>query len=85
MEQGIGEGMFNIGTGKDATIRELAEIVMRVVGFEGQIVFDTNKPDGTLRKLLDVSRIRKLGWNPNTLLNDGIAKAYADFLARSVG
>ncbi len=82
MEQGISDGMFNIGTGKDVTIRELAETVMKVVGFHGKIVFDPRKPDGTPRKLLDVERIRELGWQARTSLGEGIAKTYADFLTK---
>ncbi len=80
MERGITEGLFNVGTGVDITIRELAETVMDVVGFEGRIVFDASKPDGTPRKLLDVSRMADLGWRAKTSLRDGIAKSYADFL-----
>lgn len=83
MEKGLSEGLFNIGTGKDVTIRELAEAVMHTVGFEGKIVFDASKPDGTPRKLLNVERMRALGWQASTSLQDGIAKAYADFLATS--
>lgn len=81
MERGIGEGIFNVGTGQDVTIRELAETVMSVVGFKGQIVFDASKPDGTPRKLLNVERLRALGWQAQTSLRDGVAKAYADFLS----
>lgn len=83
MEKGVGEGIFNVGTGQDVTIRELAETVMSVVGFKGQIVFDSSKPDGTPRKLLNVDRMRALGWQSHTSLGDGIAKAYADFLSNS--
>lgn len=79
MERGTGEGLFNVGTGEDVTIRELAETVMEVVGYEGDIVFDASKPDGTPRKLLNVERIRQLGWQASTSLHDGISKAYADF------
>ena len=82
MEQGVNEGLFNIGTGEDVTIRELAETVMDVVGFDGEIVFDATKPDGTPRKLLNVDRMRALGWQAGTSLRDGIARAYADFLSR---
>jgi GDP-L-fucose synthase len=82
MEAGVGEGLFNVGTGEDVTIRELAETVMSVVGFEGKIVFDASKPDGTPRKLLNVDRMRDLGWQAKTALRDGIAQAYADFLSR---
>ena len=80
MEQGVVDGLFNVGTGVDVTIRELAELVMQVVGFTGQIEFDASKPDGTPRKLLDVSRMRNLGWQATTTLRDGIALAYSDFL-----
>ena len=69
--------LINIGCGSDVSIRELAETVMRVVGFAGRIVFDASKPDGTPRKLLDVSRAAALGWRASTLLPDGIALAYA--------
>ena len=80
----IQDGLFNVGTGQDVTIRELAETVMDVVGFSGEIVFDANKPDGTPRKLLNVDRMRALGWQSETSLRDGIAKAYADFLTKAV-
>jgi GDP-L-fucose synthase len=83
VEKGLSEGLFNVGTGEDVTIRELAETVMQVVGFEGHIVFDSSKPDGTPRKLLNVDRMRALGWEASTTLRDGIEKAYADFLANS--
>ena len=80
MEKGIVDGLFNVGTGVDVTIRELAELVMQVVGFTGRIEFDASKPDGTPRKLLDVSRMRDLGWQATTTLRAGIALAYRDFL-----
>jgi len=87
MERGIGEGIFNIGTGSDLTIRELAERVMAAVGFRGRLDFDRSKPDGTPRKLLDVSRMAALGWHARVGLPEGIALAYRDFLqhARSAG
>jgi GDP-L-fucose synthase len=77
MENNINQGIYNVGTGTDVTIRELAEAVMSVVGFEGGIVFDQTKPDGTPRKLLDVSRLKKLGWQAKTPLIEGIGRAYA--------
>lgn len=80
MENGVREGLFNVGTGTDVTIRELAETVMQVVGFGGEIVFDASKPDGTPRKLLNVERMRAIGWEARTALRDGISHAYADFL-----
>lgn len=76
----IGE-LINIGTGSELTIRELAETVKAVVQFDGDIVFDTTKPDGTPRKLLDTARLTRLGWSPQVGLRRGIALAYADFVA----
>jgi GDP-L-fucose synthase len=68
--------LINIGTGEDVTIRELAETVARVLNFKGQLVFDTTKPDGTPRKLLDVTRLHKLGWHHTTSLEQGIRLAW---------
>ena len=73
--------IINIGCGEDVTIRELAELICDVVGFHGQLAWDKTKPDGTPRKLLDVTRIRELGWNPTIPLREGIAHAYDWFLA----
>ena len=81
MESGVESGLFNIGVGEDLSIRELAELVMRIVGFEGEIRFDTSKPDGTPRKLLSVERINQLGWKARIGLADGIAQTYRSFLA----
>lgn len=72
--------IINIGSGQDHTITELTEIIKEIVGFNGTIVYDTSKPDGTPRKLLDSSRINQLGWYPRTDLRKGIQIAYADFL-----
>ncbi len=69
--------LINIGTGEDLTIRELAELISRELDFEGELRFDTSKPDGTPRKLLDVSRIHALGWHARTPLPEGIRKTYA--------
>ena len=80
MESGIEDGLYNIGLGEDVTIRQLAEIIMGVVGFNGDIVFDVSKPDGTPRKLLNIDKMRALGWQATTSLYDGIVKAYDDFL-----
>jgi GDP-L-fucose synthase len=82
MEKGVVDGIYNIGVGEDVTIRELAETVMSVVGFTGRIAFDASKPDGTPRKLLDVSRVRDIGWQASVSLREGIAQAYGDFAAR---
>lgn len=68
--------LINIGTGRDATIRELAERVARIVGYDGEVVWDHTKPDGTPRKLLDVSRLTDLGWRPAIGLDEGIRKTY---------
>ena len=72
--------IVNIGCGEDVSIRELAETVCEVLGFEGSLVFDTSKPDGTPRKLMHVGRLLDLGWKPRIALKDGISDAYAWFL-----
>src|SRR5882724_12516192 len=74
--------LINIGCGVDLTIRELAELVAKTVGFEGSLKFDTSKPDGTPRKLLDAGRLYTLGWRPTVQLDAGIRAAYLDFLQR---
>jgi GDP-L-fucose synthase len=71
---------LNVGTGEDISVRELAELVCDVVGYEGELMFDPSMPDGVLRKLLDVSRLRALGWQPSIALRDGIAATYQWFL-----
>jgi len=68
--------LFNIGVGEDITIRELAEMIQKIAGFEGEVIWDGSKPDGTPRKLLNVSRLHELGWQPQTTLADGIAGVY---------
>ncbi|MGO4394794.1 GDP-L-fucose synthase family protein [Variovorax sp. M-6] len=70
---------INVGTGEDLSIAELAQLVSEVVGYRGSIRYDTSKPDGAPRKLLDISRIRQLGWKPDVALRDGIANAYEEF------
>lgn len=79
-----GNETVNLGTGKELSIKELAELVKKVVGFKGNITFDTTKPDGTPRKLLDVSKLEKLGWTYKTELEDGIKLAYEDFLNNDI-
>lgn len=71
--------LLNLGSGTDLSIAELADLVKEVVGFEGEIVFDSTKPDGTLRKLMDSSRLNQLGWNVSTSLRDGLQHAYQNF------
>lgn len=82
MDKNIKEGLFNVGTGEDISIRELAETVLDVVGFDGTIAFDASMPDGTPQKLLNVDKLNKLGWKSQTLIRDGIARTYLDFLSR---
>lgn len=81
LEHYSGEGHLNCGTGEDVTIAELARVIAGVVGYSGELVFDTTKPDGTPRKLLDVSKMKALGWQATTPLRAGLEVAYADFLA----
>ena len=71
--------MINVGTGTDLTIRELAETIAEVVGYTGKFIQDTSKPDGTMRKVMDVSKIQSLGWRSSTSLKDGIAMTYQLF------
>jgi GDP-L-fucose synthase len=75
--------LVNIGTGEDITIAEFARVVARTVGYTGTITFDPSRPDGTPRKLLDVSRLAKLGWRARTSLEDGIRLAYRAYLSES--
>ncbi|RUM07308.1 GDP-L-fucose synthase family protein [Rhizobium chutanense] len=82
MENDIREPMLNIGMGEDLSVADLARKVVKIVGFEGELVFDRSKPDGTPRKLLNVGRINRLGWFAKTKLDDGIARAYSDFVSR---
>ena len=74
-----GDETINAGTGKELTIKSLTELVAKVVGYEGEILWDTSKPNGTLRKLLDVSKATELGWKYKTELEEGIRRSYADF------
>lgn len=76
--------LLNIGSGRDQTIAELAHMVRDVVGFSGEIVWDADKPDGTLRKLLDVTRMQALGWKPTLGLHEGLKQTYQDFLRRGL-
>ena len=80
LENKLSEYLYNIGTGKDITIKELAKIIQNVTGHQGKIIWDTSKPDGTTRKLIDVSKMKELGWEYSTELEDGIKKTYQWFL-----
>ncbi len=75
-----GDETVNLGTGKELTIKELTDLVAKVIGYTGEIKWDPSKPDGTPRKLLDVSKLESLGWKYKTELEDGIRLAYEDFL-----
>ncbi|MDP1614543.1 MAG: GDP-L-fucose synthase [Methylococcales bacterium] len=74
--------LINIGTGKDLTIKDLALLIQKVVGFEGNIMFDSSKPDGTPRKLMDVSKVHQLGWKHQIELEEGLELAYQDYLSK---
>jgi GDP-L-fucose synthase len=78
------QGLVNIGCGTDVSIKELAELIVAEVGYEGELVFDTTKPDGTPRKLMDVTKINKLGWNPVIQLNDGIKRTIVEFCKNEI-
>lgn len=82
METYDGKQFVNIGSGEDLSIKDLALLIKEIVGFEGELTFDASKPDGTPRKLMDVSYLKSLGWSYKTTLNEGISLAYADFLAK---
>ena len=79
MDNYEGDDFFNVGYGEEVTIMELAELVKKTVGFEGEIVMDASKPDGTMRKLTDISRIRALGWEPKITLKAGLKETYRWF------
>jgi GDP-L-fucose synthase len=80
LENKLPEYLYNVGSGKDSTIKELAETIQKTVGHQGEIIWDTTKPDGTPRKLMDVSKMKSLGWEYSTELQQGIEKTYAWFL-----
>jgi GDP-L-fucose synthase len=82
MENYNEEQLVNIGTGEDLSIGDLALLIQKIVGFEGKIVFDSSKPDGTPRKLMDVSKLHGLGWKHTVELEEGIGRAYQDFLQK---
>lgn len=80
LENKLSEHLYNVGSGKDITIKELAETIQKAVGHQGEIVWDSSKPDGTPRKLLDVSKMKRVGWTYSTNLDEGIEKTYNWFL-----
>jgi GDP-L-fucose synthase len=80
LENKLSEYLYNVGSGKDITIKELAETIQQVVGHTGNLVWDRSKPDGTPRKLMDVSKMHNLGWKHKVVLEEGIQKTYKWFL-----
>jgi GDP-L-fucose synthase len=80
LENKLPEYLYNVGSGKDLTIKELAETIQKVIGHNGNIIWDTTKPDGTPRKLMDISKMKHIGWEYSTELSDGIEKTYKWFL-----
>jgi GDP-L-fucose synthase len=81
MDHHNSEGWINIGTGEDLTIKELALTIADVVGYQGDVIWDTSKPDGTPRKLLNLDRINEMGWKASITLRQGIESVYADYLS----
>jgi GDP-L-fucose synthase len=80
LENKFTDNLYNVGTGEDLTIRELAELIQKIVGHTGEIIWDASKPDGTPRKLMDVSKMTSAGWKAKTSLEEGIRKTYQWFL-----
>jgi GDP-L-fucose synthase len=74
---------INVGSGQEVSIAELAELIAQTVGYQGQLLFDSSKPDGTPRKLMDSTRLRRMGWKPRVPLRDGLQLAYQDYLKRN--
>ena len=84
LENELPEYLYNVGSGKDITIKELAETIQKVIGHQGNIVWDASKPDGTPRKLMDVSKMKSIGWQYSTELEEGIEKTY-DWYLENIG
>ena len=84
MDRYSGAEHVNVGSGREVTVRELAEMVREVVGYEGRVVWDTSRPDGVMRRLLDSSKMREMGWEPKVELRDGLKKLYEGYLGSSV-
>jgi GDP-L-fucose synthase len=82
LEHYTGESQLNVGSGEEVTIADAAKLVGEVIGYKGNLVFDTSRPDGTQRKFLDSSKLMEMGWQPRTSLRDGLKLAYSEFVAR---
>jgi GDP-L-fucose synthase len=82
IENKLKDNLFNVGTGVDLTIKELAEIIQKTIGHTGEIIWDATKPDGTPRKLMDVSKLSKLGWNYSIPLKQGLEMVYQEYQSR---
>ena len=80
LENKLEDNLYNVGTGTDLTIKALAELIQKIVGHQGEIIWDSTKPDGTPRKLMDVSKMKKEGWKAKINLEDGIRETYNWFL-----
>ena len=85
VENKLPEHLYNVGTGTDVTIKQLAEMIKKTVGHKGEIIWDSSKPDGTPRKLMDISKMNSLGWNAEYKLSLGIEKTYIWFLKNQEG
>jgi GDP-L-fucose synthase len=81
LEHYTGESHLNVGSGQEVTIADFAKLIAEIVGYEGKLVFDRSRPDGTARKLLDTSKLIEMGWQPRTLLREGLEQTYSEFLA----
>ena len=85
MENKLKESLYNVGTGDDLSLKELALLVQKVIGHQGEIIWDTSKPDGTPRKVMEVSKLKNLGWSPKISLEQGIEETYQWFLENREG
>ena len=81
LEHYTGESHLNVGSGQELTIADFAKLIAEIVGYKGKLVFDRSRPDGTPRKLLDSSKLIEMGWQPRTLLREGLEQTYSEFLA----
>jgi GDP-L-fucose synthase len=84
MEQNYDDGLINIGSGQEMSIRDLATLICKIVRYEGELMFDASKPDGTPRKLLDTSKLKALGWKAKTSMTDGVNETFKDFLRKHI-